>query len=304
MKYIKAKPGGQTYPILTSDMKVEEKKVWERRFALPKAARVLLFPSSKVAASSSSLKKSVSPFDCSVMPLTSLRDYRHMDKREESFEVSLFAEFFYEMLQRDFGFRIYSEIVRQAEIQNSDKGNESDESEAVSTNKDGEPVPKKRKTSSVPAIPGVINTPDEKDSKFKTVDPLLLLAFTFYDENHAGHITDANVEEICSALGLGLTRHEIQKLLAKVSSKGCLHYRSWTDKTETEIDGESEQSLLADESKFNPQFMNRMAKGLSIYFYVLLLCYKRNKMDWISLDFRKQDPSSSFYVFSSHCQYL
>lgn len=36
------------------------------------------------------------------MPLSSLRDYRQIDKREESFEVSLFAELFYEMVIESF----------------------------------------------------------------------------------------------------------------------------------------------------------------------------------------------------------
>ncbi len=82
--------------------------------------------------------------------------------------------------------------------------------ESSETVKDGEePVSKKRKTSSATAVPGVITTVDLKDSKVKTVDPLLLLAFTFYDENQAGYITEAHIEDICSALGLGLTRHEV-----------------------------------------------------------------------------------------------
>ncbi|XP_067931532.1 cell division cycle and apoptosis regulator protein 1-like [Watersipora subatra] len=49
-------------------------------------------------------------FDCSVMSLSVLLDYRPEDNKEHSFEVSLFAESFNEMLSRDFGFCVYKKI--------------------------------------------------------------------------------------------------------------------------------------------------------------------------------------------------
>jgi len=41
--------------------------------------------------------------ECILLSLSGLLDYNESDKREETFEVSLFAEMFHEMLQRDFG---------------------------------------------------------------------------------------------------------------------------------------------------------------------------------------------------------
>lgn len=49
-------------------------------------------------------------FDCTTMSLSLLLDYRPEDTKEHSFEVSLFAELFNEMLMRDFGFNIYKAL--------------------------------------------------------------------------------------------------------------------------------------------------------------------------------------------------
>uniref|UniRef100_A0A1S4M362 Ccar1, putative n=1 Tax=Ixodes scapularis TaxID=6945 RepID=A0A1S4M362_IXOSC len=54
-------------------------------------------------------------FDCSVMSLSVLLDYRQEDNKEHSFEVSLFAELFNEMLIRDCAFNIYRALLEAPE---------------------------------------------------------------------------------------------------------------------------------------------------------------------------------------------
>jgi len=113
-----------------------------------------------------------------------------------------------------------------------------------------EPASKRRKASSS----GIIVTPESASSKvIKTVDPLLRLAFSFYDENQVGHVLDEHLQDICTSLGLGLTRHEVEKMVYKLTSKGCLNYRKWTDKTEAEIESEAkaneDESLLAEKDR-------------------------------------------------------
>merc|ERR1712099_80452 len=49
-------------------------------------------------------------FDCRVESLSVLLDYRTEDNKEGTFEVSLFAELFNEMLIRDSAFKLYSAI--------------------------------------------------------------------------------------------------------------------------------------------------------------------------------------------------
>ncbi|XP_058799301.1 cell division cycle and apoptosis regulator protein 1-like isoform X2 [Phymastichus coffea] len=75
-----------------------EKAVLEKRYNLPENPQIIVHPS-KTAKSGK--------FDCTMMSLSVLLDYRPEDTKEHSFEVSLFAELFNEMLMRDFGFRIY-----------------------------------------------------------------------------------------------------------------------------------------------------------------------------------------------------
>ena len=58
-------------------------------------------------------------FDCTVMSLSVLLDYRTEDNKENTFEVSLFAELFNEMLMRDSGFRLYKSVLQAADSKSS-----------------------------------------------------------------------------------------------------------------------------------------------------------------------------------------
>lgn len=49
-------------------------------------------------------------FDCTTMSLSVLLDYRTDDNKEGTFEVSLFAELFNEMMMRDSGFQLYKAL--------------------------------------------------------------------------------------------------------------------------------------------------------------------------------------------------
>ncbi|KAF4532791.1 hypothetical protein B566_EDAN003573 [Ephemera danica] len=73
---------------------------------LPENPHILVYPS-RTAKSGK--------FDCTVMSLSLLLDYRSEDTKEHSFEVSLFAELFNEMLMRDNGFRIYRALMNAPE---------------------------------------------------------------------------------------------------------------------------------------------------------------------------------------------
>lgn len=80
----------------------KEKRLWTKRFTLPDNPTIVVHPS-RTAKSGK--------FDCISMSLSLLLDYRQEDTKEHSFEVSLFAEMFNEMLMRDFGFNIYKALV-------------------------------------------------------------------------------------------------------------------------------------------------------------------------------------------------
>ncbi|XP_063443899.1 cell division cycle and apoptosis regulator protein 1-like isoform X3 [Mytilus trossulus] len=128
-----------------------EKVSLERKYALPENPAILVHPNP--------LAKS-GKFDCAVMSLSVLLDYRPEDNKEHSFEVSLFAELFNEMLMRDFGFEIYKSLVRAPEKKeeekkdkekekekekDKDKDKEKEKDKKSEEKSTKEPTPKKRK---------------------------------------------------------------------------------------------------------------------------------------------------------------
>nr|XP_057920444.1 cell division cycle and apoptosis regulator protein 1 [Doryrhamphus excisus]XP_057920445.1 cell division cycle and apoptosis regulator protein 1 [Doryrhamphus excisus] len=105
------KPPEEEEPSRTEEDREEEEKKRqeelerqrrERRYILPDEPTILVHPN---------WSAKNGKFDCSVMSLSVLLDYRLEDNKETSFEVSLFAELFNEMLQRDFGYRIYKALT-------------------------------------------------------------------------------------------------------------------------------------------------------------------------------------------------
>lgn len=93
----------------------KERQQLEKRYSLPDQPHIIVHPS-KTAKSGK--------FDCTVMSLSVLLDYRPEDTKEHSFEVSLFAELFNEMLMRDFGFNIYRALYELPESKPLTKGKE------------------------------------------------------------------------------------------------------------------------------------------------------------------------------------
>jgi hypothetical protein len=195
-------PEGE-FPLIKEGMSAEEKKIWERRYSVPKTPKLLVYPGA-------------SGLDVTLMSLGSLRDYRPSDKKEESFEVSLFSEQFYEMLERDAAFRIYREVrkeYRRAPAEGSsgsnnnghNKGEDGGDHKGSKEESSEEPPSKKQRKNS-------LNTTDilpAGEQKLKIVDPLLLMAFTFFDQSRCGYIVEGDLEEICAAVGIGITRRTV-----------------------------------------------------------------------------------------------
>uniref|UniRef100_A0A8C5WWN6 Cell division cycle and apoptosis regulator protein 1 n=1 Tax=Laticauda laticaudata TaxID=8630 RepID=A0A8C5WWN6_LATLA len=118
-----------------------ERQRRERRYVLPDEPAIIVHPN--WAAKSGK-------FDCSIMSLSVLLDYRLEDNKEHSFEVSLFAELFNEMLQRDFGVRIYKALLSLPDKEDKkDKKTKKDEKKEKREERDDEnddPKPKRRKS--------------------------------------------------------------------------------------------------------------------------------------------------------------
>ncbi|GAB6028545.1 Cell division cycle and apoptosis regulator protein 1, variant 2 [Chamberlinius hualienensis] len=111
------------------DKKKDEKEraIMERRYTLPDTPSIIVHPSATAKGGK---------FDCSIMSLSLLLDYRQEDNKEYSFEVSLFAELFNEMLARDGGFKIYCALAnvpekKVAEDKEKDKKRNKDKDDKV-----------------------------------------------------------------------------------------------------------------------------------------------------------------------------
>ncbi|XP_053307048.1 cell division cycle and apoptosis regulator protein 1 [Spea bombifrons] len=117
-----------------------ERQRREKRYILPDEPAIIVHPN---------WSAKNGKFDCSIMSLSVLLDYRIEDNKEHSFEVSLFAELFNEMLQRDFGVRIYKELLalpekeekKEKKIKKEEKKEKKDEKED-----EDDPKPKRRKS--------------------------------------------------------------------------------------------------------------------------------------------------------------
>ena len=91
---IKSKPKPKK-PVLTrTDL--------ERLYKLPETPHIVVHPS-KTAKNGK--------FECKMVSLSHLLSYHKDDNKESSFEVSLFAENFNEMIMRDFSFQIFKHLI-------------------------------------------------------------------------------------------------------------------------------------------------------------------------------------------------
>ncbi|KAL8587387.1 hypothetical protein ACOMHN_062121 [Nucella lapillus] len=227
--------------------KKKERQLLEKRYALPESPAIIVHPSPTAKSGK---------FDCSIMTLSVLLDYRPEDNKEHSFEVSLFAELFNEMLMRDFGFTIYKALAA-APLRVEEEKKKKDSKDKESKDKDkksDEPPAKKKKTDDAKKDDEdgdgdqEMEDEDEKDAesvkeeeekekkeskrekvKYETVDPALLLACVYYDQNHCGYLLERDLEDIVFSLGLDLSRAQVRKLVQKVLARESFHYRRVCD---------------------------------------------------------------------------
>ncbi len=219
----------------------------ERLYRLPSAPHIIIHPSATAKNNK---------FECQLVSLSHLLNYRKEDNKESSFEVSLFAECFNDMLIRDFGLLIYKHIlalpIEHSKSSNAEsnsnkrKLNPQDLKEA--DNEDGKhestTESKKLKTSDGSSS-NESNQKTDSDSgskvkhdqtgtksKPKTFYPELLLAFTYLDVNRTNNVYERELEELITLIGLNLTRSKCRFLLNKLNFKDKqINYRSLTDKT-------------------------------------------------------------------------
>jgi hypothetical protein len=193
-------------------------------------------------------------FDCQLVSLSHLLDYRREDNKESSFEVSLFAECFNDMLMRDHSFTIFKHILS---LKDQDKN--------TTTKKPTDSSSNTNETTTTPSTTTTTATTPAKQ-KQKTAYPELLLAFTYFDTNRTNYIHYKDLEEILiSILGLNLTRSKIKYIFEmKLNFKdNLLNYRHLTDSTQKYEIGfklENDDEIVSNLLSFD-LFMKRISSG-------------------------------------------
>lgn len=258
--------------------KEDDKKVSNEK---DRSAEKLNFPEMPAIIVQPSKTAKSGKFDCAVMSLSLLLDYRQEDNKEHSFEVSLFAELFNEMMMRDFGFRIYRALIEAPEMKDDekekrkydkkdDKKDRKDDKDDFRRKDDAYEMDSDRDDEESDDDDYDGDDKRDKDRKKKrkkravmvTHDPYLLLSFVYFDQSHCGYLLDKDMEEILYTLGLMLSRNQVRKLIQKVCKREMFRYRKLTDRT---MDADRLQKsdfkptleeLAAGNKKYIPSFKN------------------------------------------------
>ena len=210
-------------------------------------------------------------------------DYRTDDNKEGTFEVSLFAELFNEMMTRDSAFKIYEALVnapdkvkesKKKEEKKEDKKDEKpaeEKSEEKSDDKmDTEEVAKEDNSQKSDAPTeekseenretSVEITEEKKEKILVTKNKKLLSGFSFFDQSHCGYLENKDIEDILLTLELDLSRAEIKKISNKLASKDQVNYRHLVD---GELDANSDEATTEEET--DHQSLVTLAKGFRQY---------------------------------------
>ena len=202
-------------------------------------------------------------FDCRVESLSVLLDYRTDDNKEGTFEVSLFAELFNEMLTRDSAFKIYQALVNapekvkedkkkeeKKEDKKEEKKEEKSEVEEVTGEASETPATEEAKPEDKPAEEeqpreASVEITEEKEKVLVTKNKKLLFGCSFFDQSHCGYIESKDVEDILMTLELELSRAEIKKISGKLASKDQVNYRQLVDGEEG-VDPETDNCVASE----------------------------------------------------------
>lgn len=220
-------------PVVAAPPKLSSKeiKALERRYSLPETPQIIVHPSKTAKGGK---------FDCTAMSLSLLLDYRPEDTKEHSFEVSLFAELFNEMLMRDAGYNIYKALYTLPEKKEATTTSEGkkkaagDEEKPPSStdgdggeNKDGKEDnnAKAKEDKKGDKAAALVVAAEKEKKRTVTVNPDLLMSFVYFDQTHCGYILSKDVEDLLCAIGLSLSRAQIRKVVKKMVASDSLYYR-------------------------------------------------------------------------------
>ncbi|KAM3721102.1 Cell division cycle and apoptosis regulator protein [Dirofilaria immitis] len=208
--------------------KKEKKTSLERHFTIPKESGILVYPNRVTKGGK---------FDCKIVSLHTMLDYRIEDNKEHSFELAVMAECINEMFDRSQAFIAYktlncamdkeSEKKRREEAKLAEIGSTEEISESARSDKIEKSEEEKKKED---------EKREEEQRKFLAearkpiiIDRIVFQAFAYFDQNLCGYILEKDFEEILYSIGLNISRAQVQKLLKRYLSRDRISYRYLTD---------------------------------------------------------------------------
>merc|ERR1719266_1510628 len=216
----KASEAPKDKPVV-KELDEKQKNALKTAYKFPSEPSILVHPHPKAKSGK---------FDCTVMSLSVLLDYRTEDNKENTFEVSLFAELFNEMLMRDSGFRLYKSVLQAASAADTEKHSHS-KSSSIEPSEEKDVKKEEGGSSNEDST-----SSREKESKNLKVtkDRDLLLACSYFDLGHCGYFETKDLEDILTTINLNLSRAQTKKLVKEVTSgkDQQVNYRQFTDKPE------------------------------------------------------------------------
>uniref|UniRef100_A0A915JT59 DBC1/CARP1 catalytically inactive NUDIX hydrolase domain-containing protein n=1 Tax=Romanomermis culicivorax TaxID=13658 RepID=A0A915JT59_ROMCU len=171
-------------------------------------------------------------FDCKLVSLHALLDYRAEDNKECVFETALFAEAFHEMMLRNGAYNIFKILTHFSKQENRTKTESSDSRQEVQEdqskgspeiNQNGDFSSQEKASSPKDSHKTKVDK-ETKETKI-VVDPELAFSLACLDSTRCGYFADRDIEDILYALGLCLTKSQIQKLLKSLPNRDTLHYK-------------------------------------------------------------------------------
>jgi hypothetical protein len=197
----------------------------EKYYKLPQLPHIIVHPSNKAKSGK---------FDCQLLSVSSLLDYRKDDNKETTFEVSLFAECFNEMLTRDFAFLIYKSLLtnecEKIALKNINNNPKRKTSEATSDDDSS----KRQKLNDETSLNGTKTT----GGGGKIIDQNLLLSFLYFDTNRTNYLLEKDLEDLLLTIGLSLNRSKLKSLINRLSlnKDSTINYRQLSDKLVRDVE--------------------------------------------------------------------
>ncbi|TGZ59058.1 hypothetical protein CRM22_009289 [Opisthorchis felineus] len=223
----------------SKDLSEKERRRLERLYRLNDKPAIIIHPNKSARGGR---------FDCHRVSLFSLLDYRTEEQKEQNFEVSLFAEQFHEMLQRDCAFTIFKAINDAPEKEHKSEQDGKLEN-GIEDEEEKEPDVKRRRNEGPGSIEHEGDEPKVRRLR-RTTQPDLLFAFSYYDLGHSGYIREHDLAEILHLLGLRYSKAQMRRLVTKVvTRRDHVQYHQLTDSDITEGDDNDVVTIKAVEAE-------------------------------------------------------